>query len=81
MSKYNIYVKYKENQVKVKYNDFNSLKSKVETKLSVSLNDHHLEYLDSARNTWIKICDDDDLEDVTEQTEVRLIPKTKGENI
>ena len=81
MSKYIVYVKYKEDQVKVKCDDFKTLKSKVETKFSISLNNHQLKYFDSARKAWIGIFDDDDLEDVTEQTEVLLIPKTKGENI
>ena len=81
MSKYTIFFKYRETHVKVKCNDFNSLKSKVEERLGVSLSDHPLEYLDSEHDKWIGIFDDDDLEEVTEQTEVRLILEDKGENI
>ena len=81
MSKYNIIVEYRGNRVKVKCSDFDSLKSGVETKLSVTLSDHRLEYLDSERKEWIGILDDDDLEDASKQTQVRLIQQDRGKNI
>ena len=80
MSKY-IFFEYNGKDFNVECNDFNSLKSKVEKKSGVSLSNHRLEYHYQKRNMWIGIIDDDDLENVTEQTEVRLIPKEKGKNI
>ena len=81
MSKYNIFFKYRKQNLNVKCNDLNSLKSEVERKSRVSFSDHRLEYHHKKRNEWIEIFDDDDLENVTEQTQVRLIPKDKGKNI
>ena len=81
MSKYDIIFEYGGKDFNVKCNDFNSLKSEVEKKSGVSLIDHRLEYHNPKHNKWIGIFADDDLENVTEQTEVRLIPKDKGKNI
>ena len=83
MSKYmyNIFFKYQKQNLNVKCNDFDSLKIKVEKKSGVSLSDHHLEYYNKERDEWIGISDNDDLENVTEHTEVRLIAKDKGKNI
>ena len=81
MSKYNIFVKIEKITVNVKCNDFNSLKSGIENKLRISLSDYHFEYHNKERKEWIGIFDDDDLENVTEQTQVRLIKEYIGENI
>ena len=75
MSK-NIFVDYEGKHAKVKCNDFNSFKEGIERKLRVSLNDHRLEYHNTSRDEWIGIFDDDDLEDITEETQVRLISES-----
>ena len=80
MSK-NIFVECEGRRAKVKCNDFNSFKSGVERKLRVSLSNHRLEYRSNARNEWIGIYADDDLEDITEQTQVRVIQESRGKKV
>ena len=81
MSKYSITIEYEGRHVNVKCNDFDSFKSGVETKFGVTLSGRRLEYRDSKSKKWISILDNDDLEDASKQTEVRLIQPDKGENI
>ena len=80
MSKYIVYVKYQEKKAKIKCDNFNSLESGVNKKLGASLSTHDLEYYDSALKEWIVLSADDDLEEITEQTPVRLTSKAIGEN-
>ena len=73
-------VEYQGSRARVKFEDFNTLKSGVERKFGVSLSNVRLEYCDSG-NEWIGIYEDEDLETITEQTKLRIIPKDSGEKI
>ena len=74
-------VEHQERNAKIKFNDFCTLKSKVEEKFGVSLSNRRLEYRDTWSNKWLGIFNDHDLEDIAEQTEGRIIPINKGEKI
>ena len=74
-------VEYQERNAKVKFNNFNTLKSGVEKKLGVSLSNHRLEYYCLRYEKWIRIFDDADLENISGDTKGRIIPINKGKKI
>ena len=76
-----IIVEHQGKRVRLNCSNFNTLKSGIERKLGVSLSNHRLEYRDRSRDEWIGIHDDDDLEEITEQTRVRIIPESNGKKI
>ena len=81
MSENIIIVEHHGKRAKIKYTNLHTLKNGIERKLGVSFHNHRLEYHDSSHDEWIGIYDDDDLEDITEQTRVRIIPEGSGKKI
>ena len=71
MSK-SIFVEYQGRSAEVKCDDFNALENGIKQKLDVSLSNHQLDYWHTERNEGIGIYGDDDLKNVSEDTEVRL---------
>ena len=77
---FKVKVNYNGTKVKITNNHkFDEFKKSVEQKLNVSLDNHQLQYEDG--EDWVEIIDDDDLEDVKEETSVRIIPTSGGKLI
>ena len=74
MSEKTVLVTFNDVSVKIKYIDFENLIEKSKSKHGVSSN-CHLEYEEN--ETWIKVCDDEDLEEISVKTELRLVLKGK----
>ena len=70
--KIKVSVDYENDTVDVTLISYEKLIVSLEKKLGISFAEHKLKYLKKSNNKWISITEDEDLEDITEETQLRI---------